>query len=201
MNSCFFIIRPQFGGRAHWRSSFDSWARTLTKLSATNEFSSFALLRRITSTYGTGTLHKGLTLCGLLIRAAYQYYWYHWDRYLSTDTHVFQGLHKIFCKKNTAKTLWLAIIIISSLNIILSTLNPMVIFICSLHFSNILGVMPFAKKIIFTKNSTNVTPHQHFLSLYFQWYLIDIYLVSINCRYDTYHINKAHQYAALSAIV
>ena len=43
------MILPQFGGRTRWRSSFDSWARALAKLAVTNEFSSFALARGITS--------------------------------------------------------------------------------------------------------------------------------------------------------
>ena len=43
----FFMIWPQFGGRTGWRSSFDSCARALAKLAVTNEFSSFALARRI----------------------------------------------------------------------------------------------------------------------------------------------------------
>ena len=47
----FFMIWPQFGGRTRWRSSFDSWARALAKLAVTNEFSSFALARRITNNY------------------------------------------------------------------------------------------------------------------------------------------------------
>ena len=46
---CLFMILPQFCSRARWRSSFDSWARALAKLAVTNEFSSFALARRITS--------------------------------------------------------------------------------------------------------------------------------------------------------
>ena len=46
---CLLIIWPQFCSRARWRSSFDSWARALAKLAVTNEFSSFALARRITN--------------------------------------------------------------------------------------------------------------------------------------------------------
>ena len=46
----FFMIWPQFGGRTRWCSSFDGWARALAKLAVTNEFSSFALARRITNT-------------------------------------------------------------------------------------------------------------------------------------------------------
>ena len=45
---CLLMIWPQFCSRARWRSSFDSWARALAKLAVTNEFSSFALARRIT---------------------------------------------------------------------------------------------------------------------------------------------------------
>ena len=50
MNTCcFFMIWPLFGGRACWRSSFDSWAGALTKLAVMNEFSSFALDCHITT--------------------------------------------------------------------------------------------------------------------------------------------------------
>ena len=45
---CLLMIWPQFCSRARWRSSCDSWARALAKLAVTNEFSSFALARRIT---------------------------------------------------------------------------------------------------------------------------------------------------------
>ena len=48
---CLFMIWPQFCSRARWRSSFDSWARAFAKLDVTNEFSSFALARRITRIY------------------------------------------------------------------------------------------------------------------------------------------------------
>ena len=64
----------------------------------------------------------------------------------------------------------------------------MVIFICSPRFSNILGVMPFARWI-FAQDSTNLTPNQPFLSSYFQRYFIDIYRILINYRYDTYNIS------------
>ena len=63
------------------------------------------------------------------------------------------------------------------------------------NFQHCLGVMPFARWI-FAKISTNCTPNQHFLSSYFQQYFIDIYIISIICRYDP--INKSHLYAALS---
>ena len=45
------MIWPQFGGTTRWRLSFDSWARALAKVAVTNEFSSFALARRIISYY------------------------------------------------------------------------------------------------------------------------------------------------------
>ena len=86
----------------------------------------------------------------LLSGTAYWYYQYHWGRYLPTDAHIntlisfpsihisisrFSGFAQSFLQKNTAKTLWRARKIIHILNIILSTLNPMVIFTWS-HVGN-----------------------------------------------------------------
>ena len=90
--------------------------------------------------------------------AVYWYYRYHWDWYLSTDTHIdtlicfpliyINIMFYMLCIKcfaeNTAHTRWLSRMITSILNIKLSILNPMVIFTCSPHFSKLLGVMPFA---------------------------------------------------------
>ena len=86
--------------------------------------------------------------------------------------------------------------IIPVLNITLSTLNLTVKFTCSPHYSNILGVMQFARWI-FVKNGSNLTPNQHFLSSCFQWYFINTYCVLIDYWYNIYCINKSHQYAAL----
>ena len=58
------MIWPQFCSRAPWRSSFDSWARALAKLAVTNEFSSFALTRRITTVrYNASAYIKEWQLC------------------------------------------------------------------------------------------------------------------------------------------
>ena len=56
--------------------------------------------------------------------------------------------------------------------------------------------MPFVR-LIFDKNSTNLTQNQDFLSSYFQWYFIDMYHASKNYQYNKYCINKSHWYAAL----
>ena len=148
---------------------------------------------------------NGLVLSGnKQLPAAYRYHQYLWDWYLSTDTHIdtltsfpsiyikmsyCSGFAQSMLQKNTAETLWLARIIIPILNITLSTLNPMVMFTCSPHFSSILGFMPFARWI-FAENSTNLPPNQHFclhifndillIYIVYRWIVDTIYIVSIN---------------------
>ena len=72
--------------------------------------------------------------------------WYPSHRYISMS--CFTSFVQSILQENTANTLWFARIIIPILNITLSTLNPMVIFTCSPHFPNILGVMPFVRRIL-----------------------------------------------------
>ena len=79
--------------------------------------------------------------------------WYPSHRYITIS--CFSGFAQSILQKNTANTIWLARMIIPILNTISSTLNPVVIITWSPHFSNMLGVMPFARWI-FTKNSTNL---------------------------------------------
>ena len=99
---------------------------------------------------------------------------------LPIDIHIdfmfFKFCTKSIFQKNTVNTLWLSRIIIPILNITLTTLNPMVIITRSPHFSNTLGVMPFARRI-FAKNTTNPTPNQHFCLHMFN----DILLICLSC--------------------
>ena len=81
--------------------------------------------------------------------------WYPCHRYISMSCFSQSTL-----LKNTADILTLARRIIPILNTTLSTLNSMVIFTCSLLFSNILRVMPFARWIP-TKNSRNYISKSH----------------------------------------